>query len=85
MSKTRDGKTVKVGWSSEIIYSSLGINQNLCEVSEDVETRNGSSVLTLRIVEVGRNSDNGIGDSRNDVLSLNIHYVIYYGVIPHDD
>jgi hypothetical protein len=23
--------------------------------------------------------------SFNDVLSLNLHYMIYYGVIPHDD
>ena len=33
----------------------------------------------------GSSSTPASGASFNDVLSLNIHYVIYYGVIPRDD
>jgi hypothetical protein len=32
----------------------------------------------------GSSSTSSSGASFNDVLSLNIHYVIYYGVIPRD-
>ena len=71
-----------VGMPSLPLYKRSGRIANL-PVDSLVSVFFAMSSYTKRIPGTSSTSATN-GASSNDVLSLNIHYVIYYGVIPRD-